>query len=167
METEWRAASNAQKKSNFVPWIRQISGKDDTIIGAKSYQDGGTVLFDAVVVHFDDKGRIVLRQDAATAKLEDGYWQLNTVLETRADTPPQRIASARVRTNLKPAFLRESLSQPESVAFFDILRKIEAARSFGISTKALETQFHSLLSLPLLLVAMTSSPQPCLSNSVG
>jgi lipopolysaccharide export system permease protein len=56
---------------------------------------------------------------------------------------------------LKREFLQESLSQPESVAFFDISRKIDAARSFGISTKALETQFYSLLSLPLLLVAMT------------
>lgn len=155
METSWRKASNASKPSNFLPWIRQISGDNDTVIGAKTYENGGTDLIDVVLFHFDANGRIFLRQDAASATLEDGYWQLNNVLETRTDAPPARKASAQVRTNLKREFLQESITKPESVAFFDILRKVEAARSFGISTKALETQFHSLLSLPLLLVAMT------------
>lgn len=155
LETEWRKASNAQKPSNFLPWLRQIDGDSDTIIGAKSFENGGTKLINVVVFHFDPKGNVTLRQDATTATLENGYWQLNDVLETRTDAPAARVASAQVRTNLKREFLQESLSKPESVAFFDILRKIEIARSFGISTKALETQFHSLLSLPLLLVAMT------------
>ncbi len=35
------------------------------------------------------------------------------------------------------------------------LRKIEVAKSFGLSSKALETQYHFLLSMPFLLVAMT------------
>jgi lipopolysaccharide export system permease protein len=155
IETEWRKASNATRASNFLPWLRQISDNDDTIIGAKTFENGGRELFGVVLFHFDKNGRVILRQDAESATLEDGYWQLNNVLETRTDAPPARKPSAQVRTNLRQEFLQESLSKPESVAFFDILRKIEVARSFGISTKALETQFHSLLSLPLLLVAMT------------
>ena len=47
------------------------------------------------------------------------------------------------------------MTQPESIDFFDLSNRIAIAKSFGFSTKALETQFHSLLSLPLLLVAMT------------
>ncbi|MBT9368451.1 LPS export ABC transporter permease LptG [Rhizobium sp. CSW-27] len=155
MESEWRKASNASRPSNFLPWIRQISKTDDTIIGAKGFENGGTQLIDVVLFHFDAKGRITLRQDARTATLEDGYWQLNNVLETRTDAPPVRLPEVKVATNLRKAYLQESLSKPEDVAFFDILRKIEIVRSFGISTKPFETQFHSLLSLPLLLVAMT------------
>lgn len=155
LETDWRKASNASKPSNFLPWLRQIDGDNDTVIGAKGFENGGTKLNDVVVFHFDKNGRVTLRQDATTATLENGYWELNNVLETRTDAPAARVATAQVRTNLKQEFLQESLAKPESVAFFDILRKIEVAKSFGISTKALETQFHSLLSLPLLLVAMT------------
>ncbi len=155
METDWRKASNASKPSNFLPWLRQIDGDSDTVIGAKSFDNGGTRLFNVVVFHFNKNGRITLRQDADSATLENGYWKLNNVLDTRTDAPASRKETAQVRTNLKQEFLQESLSKPESVAFFNILRKIEVARSFGISTKALETQFHSLLSLPLLLVAMT------------
>lgn len=155
MEASWREASNKSPKSEFVPWIRQISDGNDTIIGAKSYREDGTELIDAVVFHFDSDGRVILRQDATSAKLEDGYWLLTDVLENRPGEISQRVASVRLSTNLRQEYLKESLSQPETVAFYDLSRKIEVGRSFGLSTKALETQFHSLLSLPLLLVAMT------------
>jgi lipopolysaccharide export system permease protein len=155
METSWRQSSNRVKSSKFVPWIRQISGDEDVVIGGKSYQDNGTELLDVVVFHFDKGGSVIMRQDAHTAKLENGYWLLNDVLENRPGEIPVRKPTAQVRTNLKQEYIQESLEQPESVAFLDLSRKIKISRSYGISTKALETQFHSLLSLPILLVAMT------------
>jgi lipopolysaccharide export system permease protein len=87
--------------------------------------------------------------------LQDGYWVLNDVIETRPGEKPVRQATAKMRTNLKQEFLQERLAQPDTVAFYDLSNKIAVARSFGISTKRLETQFHSLLSMPFLLVAMT------------
>ena len=155
MEASWREASNRSRASKFLPWIRQISGNDDAIIGAKGYQNNGTSLTDVVVFHFDKDGGVTLRQDAKTAKLENGYWLLNDVVENRPGEIPARHETAQVRTNLRQEYIQESVAQPESVAFFDLSRKIEVGKSFGISTKALETQYHSLLSLPLLLVAMT------------
>jgi lipopolysaccharide export system permease protein len=155
LESTWKQASNRSKRSNFVPWIRQTSGKEDTIIGAKSFREKGTELIDVVVFHFDKSGTVTMRQDAKTAKLEDGYWQLNDVLENRPGEIPVKRPSAQLRTNLKQEYIQESLSQPESVGFYDLSRKIRIGKSFGISTKPLETQFHSLLSLPILLVAMT------------
>src|SRR5690606_3836871 len=145
VEATWRAASGKAPKSNFLPWIRQISDGTDTIIGAKSYLDNGAELIDVVVFHFNDQGQVILRQAAATAKLEDGYWALNNVLENRPGEISVRVDRAQLSTNLKREFLQESLSQPEAVAFFDLSRKIEVGKSFGLSTKALETQFHSLL----------------------
>jgi lipopolysaccharide export system permease protein len=155
LESAWREQSGKAKPSHFLPWIRQISGGEDTIIGGKSYRDGGTTLIDVVVFHFDKQGAVTMRQDAKSAKLEDGYWQLNDVLENRPGEIPKRYPTAQLRTNLKQEYIQESLAAPETVAFFDLSRKIEISKSFGISTKALETQFHSLLSLPILLVAMT------------
>lgn len=155
LEASWREASNRAPRSTFLPWIRQVSNGNDVIIGAKSYEAEGTELFDVVVIHFDGDGRVILRQDASKAKLEDGYWSLTNVIENRPGEIPVRIETAQVSTNLKQEFLQESLSQPETIAFFDLSRKIEVGKSFGLPTKALETQFHSLISLPLLLVAMT------------
>lgn len=155
IEADWRESGGSARQAMTVPWLRQISGSDDTIIGAQSMSDSGASLSGVVLIHFDADGRIIMRQDAATAKLEDGYWQLNNVLQTRPGEIPQKVESVRVTTNLRRELIEEGLSQPETVAFYELSNKIEAARSFGVSTKALETQFHSLLSLPFMLVAMT------------
>ncbi|MBB3446475.1 lipopolysaccharide export system permease protein [Rhizobium sp. BK512] len=154
-ETAWRGQDNAMIRALQVPWLRQISGRDDVIIGAKTVLENGTLLMDAVLVHFDSTGQVILRQDAASAKLEDGYWQLNNVVERKPGEIPVRKASEQLRTNLKQDFIKERLTAPETIGFFDLSNRIAAAKSFGISTKALETQFNSLLSQPLLLVAMT------------
>ncbi|RDL52302.1 hypothetical protein BLJAPNOD_03461 [Ensifer sp. M14] len=147
--------SSRTTDAGSIPWLRQIYQGTDTIIGARSVQDGGTTLLNVTVIHFDPQGSIILRQDAASAKLEDGYWLLNDVAETRSGQLPRRLQTAQLRTNLKPEFVQERLAKADSIQFFDLPRKIEVARSFGFSTNGMETQFHSLLSLPLLLVAMT------------
>lgn len=155
IESSWREASGASASQSSVPWLRQISGTDDTVIGARTVLEDGTLLVDAVLIHFDTDGRIILRQDARTAKLKDGYWLLTDVTETRPGDVPVRLASVKVKTQLEKEVVQEHLSQPETIAFYDLSRKIAVAKSFGVSTKALETQFHSLLSLPFMLVAMT------------
>lgn len=155
MESGWRNSGGSVHQSDMIPWLRQTSAGQDTIIGSKSFEDGGTLLNDAVLIHFDTDGNITMRQDARTAKLEDGYWNLTDVYQTQPGQIPSFLQSAKISTNLRQEFVQERMSQPETVAFFDISRKIEIARSFGLSSKALETQYHFMLSMPLLLVAMT------------
>ncbi|MDX3927260.1 MAG: LPS export ABC transporter permease LptG [Shinella sp.] len=153
LKAEWGAQSSSSTRA--VPWLRQIYQNDDAIIGAKAVMDDGTRLINVTVIHFDTEGRIGLRQDAESATLEDGYWQLNNVLETQPGELPRRLPSVQLRTNLKQEFVQESLEKPESIPFFSLGRKIEAAKSFGFPTYAMETQLHTMLALPLLLVAMT------------
>jgi lipopolysaccharide export system permease protein len=154
MEADLRGDPSYHNKLS-VPWLRQITGHDDVIIGAKSVRDNGITLVNAVFIHFDSHGDIVLRQDAASAKLEDGYWLLNGVVERAPGEIPAHKSSVQVRTNLKQDFVSQRLAQPETIAFYDLSNRIQIAKSYGISTKALETQFHSLLSQPVLMVAMT------------
>ncbi|MCD2181172.1 LPS export ABC transporter permease LptG [Rhizobium sp. TRM96647] len=153
LEAEW--GSNRKSAGSGIPWIRQRHGDDDAIIGAKAVEDNGTRLLNVSIIHFDKDGRISFRQDADSAILKDGYWELNNVLETRNGELPRRSPSAQLETNLRQEFVQESLEKPDSVSFFSLPRKIEAAKSFGFATEPLETQLHSMLSLPLLLVAMT------------
>lgn len=154
VESKWQG-NKPHQKNETPPWIRQIYESDDAIIGADAILEDGLKLSQVVVIHFSSDGRIILRQDARSATLEDGYWLLNDVKESRPGEVLVTKKEVRMPTNLRKEFVRERLSSPETVAFYDLSNKIEAAKSFGISTKALETQFHSLLSLPLLLVAMT------------
>lgn len=153
-ETVLRGTASADGPS-ILPWLRQSSGAEDTIIGARTIGETGSAMFGVTVIHLDRDGNVTLRQDADSAKLEDGYWLLKGVTEVRPGEQQQKLAEAKVRTNLKQEFMSERMTQPETIGFFDLPRKIEVAKSLGISPKALQTQFHSLVSLPLLLVAMT------------
>jgi lipopolysaccharide export system permease protein len=141
-------------QSNQVPWMRQISDGDDAIIGAQSVDAAGTTLSGVVIFNFDAQGNILMRQDASTAKLEHGYWLLNNVTQTRPGEIPKHLDSERMRTNLKQEFVQERLSQPETIGFFALPGKIALAKSLGVSPLGLETIYHSLLAMPLLLTAM-------------
>ena len=155
IENQLKASERLGRKDETIPWLRQITASDDVIVGGSRVNLDGTTLEDAVFIHFGPDGRIALRQDAAEAKLKDGYWELNNVTETAPGQIPRTIKSAQVSTNLKREFVQERLARPETIAFLDIPSKIAAAKSFGVSTSALESQYHALMSMPFLLVAMT------------
>ncbi|MBB4120547.1 LPS export ABC transporter permease LptG [Martelella radicis] len=138
-----------------VPWLRQISDGQDTIIGGRGIAENGTELLQAVVIYFDDQGGLVKRQDAERAALENGWWTLYDVTETEVGELSTHHDEVRVKTNLDEQFVQQNLVQPDLVSIFALPRQIDLARQFGISTKALETQYNYLLSLPFLLVAMT------------
>ena len=49
----------------------------------------------------------------------------------------------------------ERLARPETIPFFELPAKMRAAWSFGLNGNGFGMQFHSLIALPVLLVAMT------------
>ncbi|AMM84703.1 LPS export ABC transporter permease LptG [Martelella lutilitoris] len=138
-----------------VPWLRQLTDGQDTIIGGRGIAESGTELLQAVVIYFDDQGALFKRQDAERAVLSNGWWTLYDVTETEVGELSTHRDEVRVKTNLDEQFVQQNLVQPDLVSIFALPRQIDLARQFGISSKALETQYNYLLSLPFLLVAMT------------
>ena len=155
IEAFLRAGDPTAPSAFDVPWIRQKTEGTDTIIGAKMILNRGLELVDASFFSFDADGNIVERRDARRAHLRDGYWDLVDVRRLRDGQKIETVAEDRVPTNLTPAFVQERLAQPETVPFFELPSKIEVARSFGLKANAFSMQFHSLVALPMLLVAMT------------
>lgn len=155
IETDIRSGSSNKVSAFSAPWIHQKAGNVDTIIGARAVLNQGLELSDAVFFVFDREGNIIERKDAKRAFLRDGYWELDDLKLYRNGERAESLATDRVPTNLKPEFVQERLAQPETIPFFKLPGKIEAARSFGLRANAFSMQLHSLLALPLLLVAMT------------
>jgi lipopolysaccharide export system permease protein len=154
LESRLRSGKSNQISAFSAPWIRQKANNVDTIIGARAILNQGLELSDAVFFEIDEDGDIVERKDAKRAYLRDGYWELNEVQRYRGGAA-ESLEQDRVATNLKPEFVQERLARPETIPFFDLPSKIEVARSFGLRANAFAMQFHSLLALPPLLVAMT------------
>ncbi len=155
IEASWRSQQSNATIAASTPWFRQRTDDGETIVGAKATLQGGRVLSDAVFIHFDDQGNIVLRQDAERAVLDDGYWVLSNVEVTEPGKIPVKVDSARVKTNLTIEVLQNTLQSPDSVPFFRLPEKIGLANAYGYPAYGLRTQFQSLISLPFLLVAMT------------
>ena len=154
LESDLRSGKSNAVSAFAAPWIRQKTDEGDTIIGARAVLNQGLLLADAVFFKLDDRGDIVERMDASRAHLRGGYWELVDV-KRRRDTKFDSLETARVKTNLKPEFVQERLARPETIPFYDLPEKIEVARSFGLKASAFAMHFHSLVALPLLLVAMT------------
>ena len=155
LETEFRSGKSNAVNAFSAPWLRQKTGDSDTIIGARAVLNQGLELADVTFFSLDKDGDIFERRDAARAYLRDGYWELHDVRRIRDGNQLPRLETDRVATNLRPEFVQERLARPETIPFYALPGKIEVARSFGLRASTFATQFHTLMALPFLLVAMT------------
>jgi lipopolysaccharide export system permease protein len=151
---ELRSGESNEISGVEIPWIKQRTAEGETIIGAKTTLDQGLTLSDVTFFRLNAAGEIVERLDARLAHLREGHWELVEVTRL-AEGGSEKLESAQIKTNLQPEFVQERLAQPEMIPFYELSGKIDAARSFGLRANAFAMQYHSLIALPLLLVAMS------------
>ena len=155
IETALRSGHSNTVSAFDAPWIRQNTDEGDTIIGARAVLNQGLELADAIFFRFDGDGDIAERLDAKRAFLREGYWELHRRQAACRQQPGERADADQIKTNLRPEIVQERLARPETIPFFELPAKIDVARSFGLRANAFAMQFHSLVALPPLLVAMT------------
>lgn len=139
---------------SIVPWLRQKSGDREMIIGANSALDGGLVMHGVTMIFFDEAGAVESRLEADVAELQDGFWSVEGATRYRAGQQAEIVGDIEVPTSLKPQYVQERLTDPESVSVWDLPQKIEVARSLGFSAAQFSTQFQILLARPFLIAAM-------------
>lgn len=138
-----------------TPWLRQRLNDGAMIIGASQSARNGLLLSGATFLSIDAKGDIVDRIDAERAELQPGKWMLSGVTRYRQDLGSEKLAEFEIPSTLRPEFVEERMAFPETVPFYELPRKMRAAWSFGLTGNEYGMQFHSLVALPILLVAMT------------
>lgn len=155
LEAEYRSGKSNEIAAEGAPWIKQTTEEGEAIIGAHAVLAQGTELVDASVFRFDAKGNLVERIDAKRAFLRNGFWELRKIERRSEGKPVETLTTLEIPTNLRPEFVEDKLARPEAISLFELPRKIDVARSFGLKANAYAMQFHSLVALPPLLVAMT------------
>ena len=151
----WKGANPGGLFGESDPWLRQDrEGGGSIIIGADRVAAENVTLFNAVFLEIGPDGTAGLRHDAERAVLSDGTWILTDVTTNGPARRPETRDRVTFATTLDESVIREALVPPEMVPFFALAGQIEAARSFGVPANPFRMQFHSLLSLPLLLVVM-------------
>jgi hypothetical protein len=92
------------------------------------------------------------RIEAEKATLSDGFWQLKNVQIYQSGKPVRNLPEFQVKTNLQAQFIEESFASADSVSFFELTGKIDAANSFGVTTGAV-WQFTTQSTIPPALIA--------------
>jgi lipopolysaccharide export system permease protein len=135
-------------------WVRQRDGDGQAVINAASSRNQGAVLDGVTVLTFDASGRFQERIEARTAELESGHWRLKDVSVYHADTPPRRLPSHLLNTNLTLEQVRESFATPDTVSFWSLRQYIELAEQAGLAGAGYRLQYQLLLARPFLLASM-------------
>jgi len=135
-------------------WLRQRGADGQSIISAAATRNQGMSLIGVTVFTFDAENRFKDRIEARDAELEPGAWRLTEARIYSLTTPPRIEPSYSLSTTLTAAQVRESLSTPETVPFWQLPAYIESARSAGVSSAGYRQQYYKLLAQPFLLAAM-------------
>lgn len=155
LEIVFRGWRPDQSDELRVPWFSQKTGDGTTVIGAARTARRGLLLGDAVFIQIDDEGNVVERHDARTATLEEGHWKLEGVQRMTADRETETADTAEIASSLRPEYLQQRLSQPNTIPVYELPNVIEVARALGLQPNRFAMHFHSLIALPMLMVAMT------------
>ncbi|MEX0751944.1 MAG: LPS export ABC transporter permease LptG [Xanthobacteraceae bacterium] len=135
-------------------WVRQRGADGQSIVNALSSQEQGVRLGGVTVFKFDASGQFMERVEAKSAVLEPGYWRLEEARIYASGNPASEFRTYSLNTTLTPEQVRESFATPESVPFWSLPLYIEIADNAGLGAAGYRVQYHKLLALPFLFMAM-------------
>lgn len=146
--------------SEGVVWLREGRGDQQVVIRAenvnlatRTFTDATFLLMD---VEPDGKTRFSRRFDAATAQLiTQGYWQLVDVIENAPGEQMQKLEAISLPTSIDKDELAEQADGSSSAGFWSMPQTIRDNEAAGFSARELRLRFNRLLSLPVMLIAMT------------
>ena len=106
---------------------------------------------DAEVVRENGSARI----DAERAELAGGRWVLHDAQVARPGERTHRVARREITTSLTPREIYNSFAPPETVSFWALPEFIRTLENAGFTAEPQKLHYHRLLSMPVLLAAMT------------
>lgn len=145
-------------------WLRDGDDLTQTIINAQSIDATGTVLRQARFIQQErvfnsDNGEeaftFLRRLDARRAKLENGFWQLDQVIEYTPDATSKPIRRLSFSTEMQQATLIDRFRSPTHIGFWDLPAYISASETVGIDALKFKMRYQALLAMPIMFTAMS------------
>jgi len=152
----FQGQSNLLAVSKNGLWLRQSSGKDQSVIHAPKITivDNEIALANVSIFVYEGADKFLMRIDAKKGFLEQGFWQLQNVYINEKEKKPQFKEEFRIKTDITLNKIHESFSPPETMSFWHLPDFISNLEKSGFSALRHRLYWHSLLSAPLLLCAM-------------
>jgi lipopolysaccharide export system permease protein len=135
-------------------WIRQAAEGRESILGALKSSNQGTVLTQVTAFVFDESGSFLERIDAPRARYSRGQWLIEEPIVTRPNRTPKKEEVYRLPTTLSPWQVRQSFDNLDSTSFWELPGLISTAQRAGLPSARYELRYNTLLSRPIVLLAM-------------
>jgi len=144
-------------------WLRQGDDSSQFLIHARKLENGGSTLLNVKLI--EEQRLYVERQptgdfafvrriDAERAVLNDGFWQLENLVENLPNQPPEQRDSLAIPTSLDAVTLFDKFASPNTIGFWDLPGFIRQTRAAGLDTSRYIMRLHALTATPLLYAAM-------------
>lgn len=143
-------------------WLKQNNLEkkgEEIIIEAKKVYKKNSELGVATVWFFDKEGQFYKKIDAKTMLLKKDLWLLKDVKLNDANSLNKKFKTLTIPTNLKADFVMQKIvnnfQNVKLFSVFELPNLIADLQLAGFNSTKFKVYFNSLLSKPLLFVAMT------------
>lgn len=135
-------------------WFRQSSQNGSSVLNATGASKRGQILTGVRVFVFDHNGRFSEKINAERATYENKSWKLEEAVISAKGEPPIVVGTYFLPTKLSRKDVRDSLTLPENLSFWDIPDFVRTSRLTGINTDRFRLAYHQHLARPIFFVAM-------------
>lgn len=135
-------------------WLKQPHEQGHVVLHASKINFPAWTLDRVMVMFFDSDFGFLRRIDSASAYLEEGQWSFRDVVSNTPKALPVRSDLVTLQTDLTIADIEDSFASPETVSFWKLPSFIKTMEATGFDAVRLRLHLQSLLSQPVLYVAM-------------
>lgn len=134
-------------------WVKEGQDETYTLIHVGRFLSRNKKLAEVRLFFFID-GDYYGRVDATTAEFQEGGWRLESSWLTPVGEQPINQGNYFYATELSADKIKENLTRPEQVSFWEYTEFLGILRRAGLDTKSHVMHFGSLLVKPLFLMVM-------------
>lgn len=135
-------------------WLRQRDGDGAAVIHAGRIFSQTLELADVTVFRYDAAGQFHSRLDVRRAALRDGVWALESGWESLPGAAPRRIDRFTLPTDMTAEQLQDRFATPQTLPVWELPGFIRTLREAGYSALRHRMYLQSLLTSPVLYMAM-------------
>ncbi|WP_372073856.1 LPS export ABC transporter permease LptG [Tistrella mobilis] len=135
-------------------WLRERLDGAPVVIHATRMAAAGTDLGNVTIFRYGPDETFRDRIDGARATLGNQVWHIESAIVSAPDQVPERVDSLEQATQMTREQILDSFANPETMSFWALPGFIAQLRDAGFSALQHRLYWHSVLALPLLMMAM-------------
>ena len=134
-------------------WLKQSNNKNDlnSLLYGKRTENQGKILYNFMMMEYENNGAFSGRIDGKKAELRDGYWEMFEIQITPKYGETTYQNSLKYETNIKPGDISDGLSSPSTISIWRLMTFINFLEDLGYSAVDYKMHLYELISLPFFI----------------